>query len=146
MPRIAGVNIPEEKRTEVALTYLYGIGRKNVAKILNEANIDPDKRAKTLTEQEIKRIQHVLDKIPTEGVLRKIVQENIKRLKQINCYRGVRHKSNLPVRGQRTRTNARTKRGKRVTIGALKKEALTKIEKPKAEAASTAKKPEAGKK
>ena len=129
MPRIFGVDIPEEKRTEVALTYIYGIGRKNVHKVLQEAAIDPDKRARELSDKEILRLQRVLDKVPIEGVLRKIIQENIKRLGQINCYRGLRHKQNLPVRGQRTRTNARTKRGKRMTIGALRKEAMQKTDK-----------------
>jgi len=129
MPRIAGVNIPEEKRTETALTYIYGIGRSNVSKILDEAAVDPGKRAKDLSDKEISQLQQVIDKIPTEGVLRKMVQENIKRLKQIDTYRGERHKKNLPVRGQRTRTNARVKRGKRMTIGALKKEAMQKTEK-----------------
>lgn len=127
MPRIAGVNIPEEKRTGVALTYIYGIGRNNVQKILNEVAVDPDKRAKDLSDKEISKLQQAIDKIPTEGVLRKMVQENIKRLKQIDSYRGIRHKKNLPVRGQRTRTNARVKRGKRMTIGALKKEVLQKM-------------------
>lgn len=129
MPRIAGVNVPEEKRTETALTYIYGIGRSNVQKILDEAAVDPDKRARDLSDKEISKLQQAIDKVPTEGVLRKMVQENINRLKQIDAYRGVRHKKNLPVRGQRTRTNARVKRGKRVTIGALKKEAMQKTDK-----------------
>lgn len=128
MPRISGVNIPEEKRTEIALTYIYGIGRSNVQKILKEAVVDPDKRAKDLSDKEIARLQKAIDTVPTEGVLRKIAQESIKRLKQINAYRGIRHKKNLPVRGQRTRTNARTKRGKRMTIGALRKAAFQKGE------------------
>lgn len=131
VPRILGVNIPEEKRTEVALTYIYGIGRSNVKQVLKKALVDPDKRAKDLTDKEILKLQKVLDKYPTEGVLRKMVQENIKRLKQTSSYRGERHKKNLPVRGQRTRTNARTKRGKRATIGALKKKAIQKGEKAK---------------
>jgi small subunit ribosomal protein S13 len=124
--RIAGVEIPAEKRTEIALTYIYGIGRKNVTRILKEANIDPNKRAKDLNEQEVARIQKAISVIPTEGALKKIISENIKRLKQIGAYRGMRHSARLPVRGQRTRSNARTKRGKRVTIGAMKKEDMQK--------------------
>ncbi len=128
MPRLAGINLPENKRIEIALTAIYGIGRKNVIKILKEAGVDQDKRAKDLTSEEIVRLQKTIEKIPTEGVLRKIVSENIKRLKQMGTYRGLRHQNRLPVRGQRTRSNARTKRGKRVTIGAMKKEVLQKLE------------------
>jgi len=127
MPRISGVDIPEEKRIDIALTYLYGIGRKNVVPILTQAAVDPGKRAKDLTEDEIARIQKIIDtNYKVEGDLRKEIQGNIKRLKQIGSYRGRRHSLNLPVRGQRTRSNARTKRGKRVTIGALKKEEIAK--------------------
>ena len=122
--RIAGIEIPSEKRTEIALSYIYGVGRKNVINILKQAQVDPNKRAKDLSDQEVSRLQKIIETIPTEGRLRKIIAENIKRLKQIGAYRGARHAANLPSRGQRTRTNARTKRGKRVTIGALKKEAL----------------------
>lgn len=125
MVRIAGIEIPAEKRTEIALSYIYGVGRKNVINILKQAQVDPNKRAKDLTDQEVSRLQKIIETIPTEGRLRKIIAENIKRLKQIGTYRGARHAANLPARGQRTRTNARTKRGKRVTIGALKKEALS---------------------
>jgi small subunit ribosomal protein S13 len=128
MVRIAGVEIPAEKRTEIALTYIYGIGRQNVLKIIEKAQIDPNKRAKDLSDQEISRLQKAIETMPIEGALRKIVSENIKRLKQIGSYRGIRHSMRLPVRGQRTRSNARTKRGKRVTIGALKKEDLAKKE------------------
>jgi small subunit ribosomal protein S13 len=128
MPRLIGVNIPDQKKTNIALTYIYGIGRKNVAQILIKAKVDGNKRAKDLTADEISRLQKAIETIPTEGVLRKIVSENIKRLKQIGTYRGLRHIANLPVRGQRTRSNARTKRGKRMTVGALKKEALQKQE------------------
>jgi len=127
MPRIAGIDIPEQKRTDIALTYIYGLGRKNVVKVLQVAKVEAAKRAKDLTEEEISRIQKAIDSgFKVEGDLRKEVQENIKRLKQIGSYRGRRHSLSLPVRGQRTRTNARTKRGKRVTIGALKKEELAK--------------------
>jgi len=127
MPRISGIDIPEGKRIEVALTYLYGIGRNNAAKVLKAAKVEVAKKTGNLTEEEISRIQKVIDeKFLIEGDLRKEISENIKRLKQIGSYRGKRHALNLPVRGQRTRTNARTKRGKRVTIGALKKEELAK--------------------
>jgi len=124
MPRIIGVDIPEEKPAWISLTYLYGVGRNNVAKILEEAGIDGRKRAKDLTPEELGRISKVLENYKIEGNLRKEISENIKRLKEIGSYRGIRHARNLPVRGQRTRTNARTKRGKRVTIGAMKKELL----------------------
>ena len=128
MPRISGIDIPAHKRTEIALTYIYGLGRRNVQKILKLANVDGDKRTKDLNPDEIVRLQKAVDTLPTEGSLRKIVTENIKRLKQINAYRGLRHAAKLPARGQRTRHNARTKRGRRMTVGALKKEDATKFE------------------
>jgi len=136
MPRISGVNIPEDKKIKIALTQIHGIGRVNTYKILRKAGIDFEKRTKELTDKEITRLQKAVEQIPIEGSLRKMVSENIKRLKQIGTYRGKRHSASLPVRGQRTRTNARTKRGKRKTVGALKKEmaekmARTKKEKPK---------------
>ncbi len=127
MPRISGIDIPPHKRTEIALTYIFGIGRQNVSKILKLANVDSNKRAKDLSSDEIMRLQKAIDTIPTEGPLRKIITENIKRLKQIGTYRGIRHTAKLPSRGQRTRHNARTKRGKRMTVGALKKEDAQKI-------------------
>ncbi|OGY18831.1 MAG: 30S ribosomal protein S13 [Candidatus Chisholmbacteria bacterium RIFCSPHIGHO2_12_FULL_49_9] len=130
MPRIAGIDIPEQKRTEVALTYIFGVGRRNVKQILAEANVNADKRAKDLATEEVARLQRAIDKINTEGNLRKQIRENIERLKRIGTYRGLRHAMGLPVHGQRTRTNARTKRGKRKTIGAMKKEELTKHETP----------------
>ena len=122
MPRIAGVDIPEQKRVEAALAYIYGVGRNNVQQILSEAGVDADKRAKDLTADETARLQRVVDKINTEGNLRKQVRENIERLKRIGTYRGMRHSVGLPGRGQRTRTNARTKRGKKKTVGALKRD------------------------
>lgn len=125
--RIAGVNLPEQKRIDIALTYLYGIGRSNVIGVLKAAEIDPAKRVKTLSEDEQKRIQKALDVHKVEGDLRVEVQGNIKRLKEVGAYRGFRHSHNLPARGQRTRSNARTKRGKRVTIGAIKKEVAAKM-------------------
>lgn len=127
MPRIAGVDIPLNKRTDIALTYIYGIGRKNVVPILKAANVDGAKRVKDLTTDEVSRIQKVIEKYKVEGDLRAEVYANIKRLKEIGCYRGLRHSRNLPVRGQRTRSNARTKRGKRVTIGAIRKEIAEKM-------------------
>lgn len=126
--RVAGVTIPEEKRLDIALTYLYGIGRSNVKDILEAAQIDGSIRVKNLSEDDQKKIQQALDKIKVEGDLRAEVQADIKRLKESGAYRGIRHNRSLPSRGQRTRSNARTKRGKRVTIGAIKKELAAKME------------------
>lgn len=126
--RIAGYNLQDTKKVDIALTYIYGIGRKNVVDILKKAEVDSSKRVKALSEEEQKRIQKVLEGYRLEGDLRAEVSSNIKRLKEISSYRGLRHSRNLPVRGQRTRSNARTKRGKRVTIGAIKKEEAVKIE------------------
>ena len=125
--RIAGINIPDQKRIDIALTYLYGVGRSNVIPILKAANIDFAKKAGTLSEAEINRIQKILEANKIEGDLRTEIAGNIRRLKDIGSYRGVRHSRNLPVRGQRTRSNARTKRGKRVTIGAIKKEVAVRM-------------------
>ncbi len=125
--RISGITLLDEKRIDIALTYLYGIGRNNVYEILKKAEIDPSKRVKVLSEDEQKRIQNVVEKYKTEGDLRVEISGNIKRLKEIGAYRGTRHSKSLPVRGQRTRSNARTKRGKRVTIGAIKKEDAVKM-------------------
>lgn len=125
MPRIIGVDIPEKKPVAIALTHIYGVGRKNVVGIIRLAGVDGHKRAGELTSEEVSRITKVLDGYKVEGDLKKEIGENIKRLKDIGSYRGIRHSRNLPSRGQRTRTNARTKRGKRVTIGAMRKEALT---------------------
>jgi small subunit ribosomal protein S13 len=126
--RISGVNIPDEKRIDISLTYLYGIGRSNVKAVLKKAQINGAVRTKTLTEEEQKRIQKALETYKVEGDLRADVTSNIRRLKEINTYRGMRHARALPSRGQRTRSNARTKRGKRVTIGAIKKEMAVKME------------------
>lgn len=128
MPRIAGVDIPAHKRTEIALTYIYGIGRQNTQLILKRANVDANKRAKDLSDDELARLQKAVDTLPTEGTLRKFITENLKRLQQIGTYRGSRHAARLPARGQRTRHNARTKRGKRMTVGALKKDDSIKVE------------------
>ena len=129
MPRIAGIDLAENKRVDIALTNIYGIGRVNVLNILKEAEIEPAKRVKDLSDEEVARIQKVVENISVEGVLRKKVSQDIERLKAIKCYRGIRHIRNLPVRGQRTRSNARTKRGKRRTIGAIKKKDLARLEK-----------------
>lgn len=125
--RVEGVNIPDQKRIDIALTYLYGVGRSNVVEILKKSQVDGAKRVKALSEDEQKRIQKTLEEYKLEGDLRVEVAGNIKRLKEIGVYRGTRHTKNLPARGQRTRSNARTKRGKRVTIGAIKKEVAQKM-------------------
>ena len=127
MARIIGVEIPDNKKASIALTSIYGVGRVNVVEILKKAKVSPAKRVNELKSEEIARISKVLSEVKTEGVLRQEEVENIKRLKNIGTYRGERHAKGLPVRGQRTRTNARTKRGKRVTIGAIRrKEAASK--------------------
>ncbi|HOV97494.1 MAG TPA: 30S ribosomal protein S13 [bacterium] len=123
MPRIKGVDIPNEKRIEIALTYIEGIGLTTSRKILNITKINPDKRAKDLTDTEIAEINSAISslEIPIEGELRRIVNSNIRRLKEIKSYRGLRHQQGLPTRGQRTRTNARTRKGKRKTVGGQKR-------------------------
>jgi len=121
VPRIAGVDIPNEKRIEFALTYIYGIGPHLSRVILKEAGIDPSVRAKNLSEDEISRIAAIIDRnYVVEGQLRRQTTQNIARLKDIQCYRGIRHRRGLPVRGQRTRTNARTRKGPRKTIAGKK--------------------------
>lgn len=116
--RISGINIPDNKRIEVALTYIYGIGLSRSKKILENAKVSPDIRSKDLTPEDEMKIRNVLEKTyKVEGELRREVMANIKRLTDVGTYRGVRHKKGLPVRGQRTKTNARTKRGKKVTVG-----------------------------
>jgi small subunit ribosomal protein S13 len=123
MPRISGVDIPNNKRLDIALTYIYGIGRVNVAQVLEGAQIDGTRRVNTLTDEEVNKISKVIEKnITVEGDLRRLVGEHIKRLREIGSYRGTRHTKGLPGRGQRTKSNARTKRGKRLTIGAQKKD------------------------
>ena len=122
MARIAGVDIPNNKRVEIALTYIYGIGRKSANDILAQTGIDADKRAKDLTEDEIAKLRDVIENSYTvEGDLRREVALNIKRMVEINCYRGIRHRKGLPVRGQRTKTNARTRKGPAKTIANNKK-------------------------
>jgi small subunit ribosomal protein S13 len=117
--RIGGVTIPTEKKVQVALTYIYGIGPARARQILAQTDIDPESRVRDLAEGELNRIREAVTQWPTEGELQRTVTTNIKRLRDINSYRGERHKKNLPVRGQRTRTNARTKRGKRQTVGGI---------------------------
>lgn len=122
MARISGVDLPNEKRIEAALPYIFGVGATLTQKILADCNLDPNKRTKNLSEDEINRLAREIEKYKVEGDLRREIQSNIKRLQEIASYRGLRHSKNLPVRGQRTKVNARTKRGKRVTIGTVRKE------------------------
>ncbi len=127
MPRIAGVDIPREKRVEISLCYIYGIGLTTSRKILERTRINPDTRVKNLTEEEENRLRDVIDReYRVEGDLRREVAVNIQRLIEIGCYRGMRHRRNLPVRGQRTRTNARTRRGPKRTVAGKKKAAAKK--------------------
>ena len=122
MARIAGVDIPNQKRVEIALTYIYGIGRKSANDILAKTGINPDTRAKDLTEEEVAKLRDEIENAYTvEGDLRREVALNIKRMVEINCYRGIRHRKGLPVRGQRTKTNARTRKGPAKTIANKKK-------------------------
>lgn len=116
MARIAGVDLPREKRVEIGLTYIYGIGRATSNKILKEAGISPDVRVKDLTDDDVNNIRQALSKYKVEGELRSEVSLNIKRLTEIGCYRGLRHRKNLPVRGQRTKTNARTRKGPKKVV------------------------------
>ena len=127
MTRISGIELPSEKRIEASLPYIYGVGPTLAKKIIKDCNLDADKRTKNLSEDEINKLQKELEKYKTEGDLRREIQSNIKRLQEIGTYRGSRHSKNLPARGQRTRVNARTKRGKRVTIGTSRKEVVTKM-------------------
>ena len=121
MPRIAGVDVPAEKRIEISLQYIYGLGPRLANQVLKEAGIDPNVRAKNLTEDEVARIGSVIDRnYVVEGQLRRQVQQNIARLRDIGCYRGLRHRRGLPVRGQRTRSNARTRKGPKKTVAGKK--------------------------
>lgn len=128
MARIAGIDLPNEKRIDVALTRVYGIGRFTSQKILAKVRVDPAIRVKDLTSDKINLLQKEIETFPVEGELKKIVRENIQTLKRILSYRGLRHSMKLPARGQRTRTNARTLKGKRKTVGAMTKEAREKME------------------
>ena len=122
MARIAGVDLPREKRVEIGLTYIYGIGLTSSRRILKEANVNPDTRVKDLTDDEVKELAQVIsDTQMVEGDLRREIALNIKRLQEIGCYRGIRHRKGLPVRGQKTKTNARTRKGPRKTVANKKK-------------------------
>lgn len=127
MSRIAGINIPNGKSIEIGLSYLYGVGRSMAKKIAAEANLSPSTKISDLSEEELERVRNLIDRTyKVEGDLRMEVTQNIKRLKEIGAYRGVRHSRNLPVHGQRTKTNARTKRGRKVTVGSGRKKAAEK--------------------
>lgn len=122
MARIAGVDLPRDKRVEIGLTYIYGIGKTSAIRILADAGVDPDTRVRDLTQDDVKKISEVIDETQVvEGDLRREIQLNIKRLKEIGCYRGIRHRRGLPVRGQRTKTNARTRKGPVRTVANKKK-------------------------
>ena len=120
MARIAGVDLPKEKRVEIGLTYIYGIGRTSSNKILAEANVNPDTRVKDLTDDQVQAIRNAMEEYKVEGDLRREVALNIKRLTEIGCFRGIRHRRGLPVRGQRTKTNARTRKGPRKLVSKKK--------------------------
>lgn len=121
MARISGIDLPRNKRVEIGLTYIFGIGLKTAQIILTKLGIDPDSRVKDLSEDEVVKLRSEIASYPVEGDLRRMVSQNIKRLMDVGCYKGTRHKRKLPVRGQRTHTNARTKKGKRVAIAGKKK-------------------------
>lgn len=133
MPRIAGTDIPEHKKVVYSLCSVYGVGKKIAQDVVAQAKIDPDKRARDLTSDEVNKIQRILEQYPLEGDLRRMISDNINRLKRIKSYRGSRHAAGLPARGQRTKVNSRTVRGGgRKTVGSLTKEAAAKLETPKA--------------
>ena len=122
MARIAGVDLPRDKRVEIGLTYIYGIGRASATRILADAGVDPDIRCRDLTDEDVKKISAVIDETQmVEGDLRREIAMNIKRLQEIGCYRGIRHRKSLPVRGQKTKTNARTRKGPKRTVANKKK-------------------------
>ena len=121
MARIAGVDIPREKRIVISLTYIFGIGKKTAQKILSDAGVSEDTRVRDLTEDELNKIREIIDKLKIEGDLRREISLNIKRLMEIGCYRGLRHRRGLPVRGQNTKNNARTRKGPRKTVANKKK-------------------------
>ena len=126
MARIAGVDIPREKRVEISLTYIYGIGKTLSNKILKKVNINPDTRVKDLTDEQVNEIRKEITNYTVEGDLQRLVANNIKRLKDINNYKGMRHKAGLPVNGQRTRTNARTRKGRAIAVGGAQPKAASK--------------------
>lgn len=128
MPRISGIDIPNEKRIDISLTYIYGIGRITAKKLLEAAKINPSLKAKDLDSKDVQELTKVIASIPVEGELRKIVRDNIEQLKRLGTYRGLRHMMKLPTRGQRTRTNSRTLKGLKKTVGSMTKEARAKLE------------------
>lgn len=141
MARLLGVTLPDEKRIDYSLTLVYGIGWTNVKTILSQAGVDAKKKVKEISEEELKKINEIIEKnYKVEGYLRESINENVKRLREIGSYRGIRHIRGLPVNGQRTKANARTKRGKRKTVGALKKEMWAKLEQQKTATAVAEKK------
>lgn len=125
--RISGVELPDNKRVDIGLTYIYGVGRANVIQVLDTAKVDGAKRMKDLTEEEVGKIQKALETYRVEGDLRQEIARDIRRLEDIGSYRGLRHRHSLPVRGQRTRSNARTRKGKRKTVGTVRKEVVAKM-------------------
>lgn len=127
MARIAGVELPSQKRVDIGLTYIFGIGRSNVVKVLETSKVDGAKRIKDLSEEEIGKLQKAVDGYVVEGDLAREISQNVRRLEEIGTYRGLRHRKGLPSRGQRTKSNARTKKGKRKTVGTVRKEVVAKI-------------------
>lgn len=127
MARIAGVDLPNEKRADIGLTYIFGIGRSNVVEVLKKANVDPTTRIKDLSEDEVGRITRAIEGIMVEGDLEREIGQNIRRLEEIGTYRGLRHRHGLPVRGQNTRHNARTRKGKKKTVGTVRKDVVAKM-------------------
>lgn len=127
MARIAGVDLPDNKRIDVGLTRVYGIGRSNVVKVMSEAGVEAAKKVRDLTEEEMNRLQKAVEQFKVEGDLRQEVEQNIRRLEDVGSFRGLRHRRGLPARGQRTRSNARTRKGKRKTVGTVRKEAAAKM-------------------
>lgn len=127
MARIAGVDLPDNKRIDVGLTRIYGIGRSNVVKVMSEAGVEAAKKVQDLTEEEMNRLQKAVEQFKVEGDLRQEVEQNIRRLEEVGSFRGLRHRRGLPARGQRTRSNARTRKGKRKTVGTVRKEAAAKM-------------------
>jgi small subunit ribosomal protein S13 len=127
MARIAGVDLPNNKRTDIALTYIFGVGRSNALDVLRMAGVDAATRIKDLTEDEVNRLQKAVEEIEVEGDLRQKINQNIKRLEEIGTFRGLRHRRGLPARGQNTRRNARTRKGKKKTVGTVRKEVVAKM-------------------
>jgi small subunit ribosomal protein S13 len=127
MPRIIGVDIPKEKKIKISLSYIYGIGRHTALNIIQQAGVDPEKRAKDLTDEEVSKITAIIQRgARAEGDLRREVSQNIKRMMEIGCYKGIRHRKGLPVRGQRTSTNARTRKGPKKTVGVKREKSMVK--------------------